>query len=113
LARPAGRATDFTVWLGSQDPDAQRFEAAARIAADHLAGVFGGRSEAALEAIHDVVGQNRTNPQAATAGLEQMNIAAGAIQGRGSVGGAGGASTPGALKKQAQKNLGADPLGVL
>jgi hypothetical protein len=42
-----------------------------------------------------------------------MNIAAGAIQGRGSVGGAGGASTPGALKKQAQKNLGADPLGVL
>jgi hypothetical protein len=109
----AGRATDFTVWLGSQDPDAQRFRAAAKIASDHLAGVFGGRSEAALEGIHSVIGENLTNPQAAIAGLEQMNIAAGAIQGRGSVGGAGGAPTPGALKKQAQKNLGTDPLGVL
>jgi hypothetical protein len=35
------------MWLGSQDPDAQRFKAARTIAADHLAGVFGGRSETA------------------------------------------------------------------
>lgn len=76
----AGRKTDFTVWVGSQDPDAQRFRAAAQIAADHLAGVFGGRSQAALKAIYDVVGKNTTNPAAAIAGLEQMGKAAGNIK---------------------------------
>ena len=80
----AGRKTDFTVWVGSQDPDAQRFRAAAQIAADHLAGVFGGRSQAALKAIYDVVGKNTTNPAAAIAGLEQMGKAAGNIQKSGS-----------------------------
>ncbi len=115
----SGRQTNFSEWIGSQDPDAQRFAAAARIAADHLAGVFGGRSEAALTQIYDIVGRNATNPAAALAGIEQMNVAAATIQGRGSVGGAGGPApggkqTPGAMKKQAQKNLGnADPLGVL
>ena len=79
----AGRATDFTKWVGSRDPDAQRFAAAARIAADHLAGVFGGRSKAALDAIYDAIGQNKTNPAAAVAALEQMNMAAAAIQGAG------------------------------
>ena len=79
----AGRATDVTKWLGSQDPDAQRFEAAARIAADHLAGVFGGRSEGALKAIHDVIGKNKTNPAAAAAALDQMMRAADVIQKRG------------------------------
>lgn len=80
----AGRKTDFTVWVGSQDPDAQRFRAAAQIAADHLAGVFGGRSQAALKAIYDVVGKNTTNPAAAIAGLEQMGKAAGNIRKSGS-----------------------------
>jgi hypothetical protein len=79
----AGRGTDFTRWVGSQDPDAQRFAAAARIASDHLAGVFGGRSQAALQAIYETIGQNKTNPAAAIAALEQMNIAAAAIQGAG------------------------------
>lgn len=76
----SGRYTNFTEWVGSQDPDAQRFRAAARIAADHLAGVFGGRSQAALDAIYSVVGQNTTNPAAAIAGLEQMSKAASNIQ---------------------------------
>lgn len=89
----AGRATDFTRWIGSQDPDAQRFAAAARIASDHLAGVFGGRSNAALQGIYDAIGQNKTNPAAAIAALEQMNIAAAAIQGRGAAG--GGVTQPG------------------
>ena len=79
----SGRQTDFTKWVGSQDPDAQRFAAAARIAADHLAGVFGGRSKAALDAIYDAVGQNKTNPTAGMAALEQMNIAAAQIQSSG------------------------------
>lgn len=89
----AGRKTDFTRWIGSQDPDAQRFAAAARIASDHLAGVFGGRSNAALQGIYDAIGQNKTNPSAAVAALEQMNVAAAAIQGRGAAG--GGVAQPG------------------
>jgi hypothetical protein len=84
----AGRATDFTKWVGSQDPDAQRFAAAARIASDHLAGVFGGRSKEALEGIYNAISQNKTNPEAAVAALEQMNIAAATIQRRGQGAGA-------------------------
>lgn len=76
----AGHITNFTQWVGSQDPDAQRFKAAAQIAADHLAGVFGGRSQAALAAIYDVVGKNITNPAAAIAGIQQMDKAAQNIQ---------------------------------
>jgi len=79
----AGRLTNFEQWVGSQDPDAQRFRSGARIAADHLAGVFGGRSEAALQGIYDVVGKNLTNPAAAIAGIDQMDKAAEIIQGRG------------------------------
>lgn len=70
-----GRKTDFTVWMGSQDPDAQRFRAARTIAADHLAGVFGGRSEAALSALDNAVGQFKDNPEAAIAGVKQLDKA--------------------------------------
>lgn len=68
----SGRITNFRTWLGSQSPEAQRFRAAAQVAADHLAGVFGGRSEAALDHIYSVVGENITNPKAALAGLDQI-----------------------------------------
>ena len=68
----AGRTTDFKVWLGSQDPDAQRFRAARTIAGDHLAGTFGGRSEAALTALDNALGQFKDNPKAALAGLDQL-----------------------------------------
>lgn len=71
----AGRKTDFNVWLGSQDPDAQRFRAARTIAGDHLAGVFGGRSEAALSAIDNAIGHFKDNPAAITAGLDQLDKA--------------------------------------
>lgn len=71
----AGRKTDFTVWLGSQDPDAQRFRAARTIAGDHLAGVFGGRSETALKALDDAIGQFKDNPAALQAGLDQLDKA--------------------------------------
>lgn len=71
----AGRKTDFTVWLGSQDPDAQRFRAARTIAGDHLAGTFGGRSEAALDALDKAIGQFKDNPAAVTSGLEQLKEA--------------------------------------
>jgi len=68
----AGRTTDLNVWLGSQDPDAARFNASARVLADHLAGVFGGRSEYALQAIHEVVGRFKDNPKALAAALNQL-----------------------------------------
>lgn len=90
----AGRITNFRQWVGSTDPAAQQFKAAARTAADHLAGVFGGRSQAALEALYDVIGNNITNPQAAIAGINQMAKAADAIQRIGSYRTVGGGGTP-------------------
>jgi len=70
-----GRTTDFSVWVGSQDPDAQRFRAARTIAGDHLAGVFGGRSEAALSALDEAIGHFKDNPEAVLAGLDQLDKA--------------------------------------
>ena len=90
----AGRITNFRQWVGSPDPAAQQFKAAARTAADHLAGVFGGRSQAALDAIYDVIGNNITNPQAAIAGINQMAKAADVIQRIGSYRTVGGGGTP-------------------
>jgi hypothetical protein len=71
----AGRKTDFTVWIGSQDPDAQAFRAARTIAADHLAGTFGGRSEAALQALDSAIGHFKDNPAAISKGLDQIDKA--------------------------------------
>ena len=68
----AGRKTDFTVWLGSQDPDAQRFRAARTIAGDHLAGTFGGRSETALASLDSAIGHFKDNPAAVDAGVNQL-----------------------------------------
>lgn len=85
----AGRKTDMTVWLGSQDPDAQRFRAARTIAGDHLAGTFGGRSEAALHALDNALGQFKDNPEAAMAGLDQLAGANKSFQKAGTVRSAG------------------------
>jgi hypothetical protein len=81
----AGRTTDFTVWVGSQDPDAQAFRAARTIAGDHLAGTFGGRSEAALQALDNAIGQFKDNPKALEAGLDQIEKAAGTFVNKGTV----------------------------
>ena len=67
-----GQSTEFKRWIGSQSPDAQRFAAARTIAGDHLAGTFGGRSEAALTALDNAIGQFKDNPEAALAGLDQL-----------------------------------------
>jgi hypothetical protein len=67
-----GQTTEFKRWIGGQSPDAQRFVAARTIAGDHLAGTFGGRSEAALTALDNAAGQFKDNPQAALAGLDQL-----------------------------------------
>lgn len=70
-----GQTSAFKQWLGSEDPDAQRFLAARTIAADHLAGTFGGRSEAALDALDKAIGQFKDNPTAAVAGIDQLTKA--------------------------------------
>jgi len=70
-----GQSSQFRQWIGSQDPDAQRFVAARTIAADHLAGTFGGRSEAALTALDNAIGQFKDNPTAAIAGVDQLTKA--------------------------------------
>ena len=80
----AGRELNFQEWIGSQDPDAQRFKAAARIAADHLAGVFGGRSQAALEAIYQTIGNNATNPASGGCRIGADEHCCGAYSGAGS-----------------------------
>ncbi len=87
----AGQVTALTQWLGTQDPDAQRFQAAATTAADHLMGVFGGRSSATGQRIEAAMGQFKTNHAAAIAALDQFAKAAQMIQQRGTrkvVGGA-------------------------
>ena len=80
----AGRMQKMAQWVGSQDPDAQRFTAAATTAADHLMGVFGGRSTWAGQRIEDAMAQLKTNPEAAIASLDQFDKAAKLIQGVGS-----------------------------
>lgn len=67
-----GQSSAFRQWIGSEDQDAQRFLAARTIAADHLAGTFGGRSEAALDALDKAIGQFKDNPRAMEAGLDQL-----------------------------------------
>ena len=86
----AGTLTDFETWWGSQDPDAARLRSAAVTVAGHLAGVFGGTSDAKLKDIKTVIGNNRTNPEAAIAAIEQMEKAAKNIQEQGVVHTVGG-----------------------
>jgi hypothetical protein len=87
-----GQTSAFKQWIGSEDPDAQRFLAARTIAGDHLAGTFGGRSEAALQALDKALGQFKDNPKAALAGLDQLSGANKSFQKAGTVHTAGSSS---------------------
>jgi hypothetical protein len=85
-----GQTSAFRQWIGSEDQDAQRFLAARTIAADHLAGTFGGRSEAALTALDNAIGQFKDNPAAAIAGVDQLSGANKSFMKAGTVHTAGG-----------------------
>lgn len=89
-----GQSSAFKQWLGSEDPDAQRFQAARTIAADHLAGTFGGRSEAALSALDKAIGEYKDNPKAAVAGIDQLLKANQVFQKAGSMRTVGGNTQP-------------------
>jgi hypothetical protein len=80
-----GRATDFSVWVGSQDPDAQAFVAARRTVADHGSGVFGARSAQAAAATEISAGKFKDNPDAILAGLGQLEKAFTQIGGQGTM----------------------------
>lgn len=80
-----GRKTQFAAWIGSQDPDAQKFLTARSILADHAAGVFGARSEAAVNAQRIAAGELKDNPDAILSGLNQIEKAMGTIKSRGVV----------------------------
>lgn len=111
----AGRKTDFTVWLGSQDPDAQAFRAAETIAADHLAGTFGARSETIVRNLHDAIGRFKDNPGAALAGINQIEKAAQTFQNAGTVKSAGSNAAKAAKTVRArdpQGNLHEAPAGT-
>ena len=92
----AGRVQKMQQWIGSQDPDAQRFTAAATTAADHLMGVFGGRSSATGLRIEAAMGELKTNPEATIAALDQFSKAAETIQSKGTRHVVGG--VPGQIK---------------
>lgn len=89
-----GQTEAFKNWIGSEDPDAKRFLNARTIAADHLAGTFGGRSEAALTALDNAIGQFKDNPDAAIAGIDQLTKANSRFERAGTVRSAGSNAAP-------------------
>ncbi len=73
----AGRATTLQAWLGSQSPDAQRFLTGATILGEHSAAVFGSRAQKVAEQIQNAATDPKINPEALTAGLDELNGIAG------------------------------------
>ena len=73
----AGRTTTAQAWLGSQSPDAQRFLTGATILGEHSAAVFGSRAQKVAEQIQNVATDPKINPDALTAGLDELNSIAG------------------------------------
>lgn len=95
----AGRATNAQAWIGSSDPDAVRYNAAAQYLADHSAGVFGGRGQYITQALHGLTDPKYT-PGGLNAALDEAEgaakgfVAAGTTHGKGVTGHAASASQP-------------------
>ena len=66
-----GQITRLQTWLGTQDPGAQQFLAAATFLSEHGVGVFGGRNIHSIEDLQNLMGNLKTNPAALKAALEQ------------------------------------------
>jgi hypothetical protein len=83
----AGRAQKVATWLGSQDPDAQTYQSAARYLADHSAGIFGARGEYIMNQLHSLTDPH-FNPAALNAALDEAErtaqhfVKAGTVHGR-------------------------------
>lgn len=81
----AGRKTEFAQWVGSEDPEAKRFQTARNTLADHASGVFGARSQYASQAQEIAAGRFKDNPDAIMAGLDQIEKAMKNIGGKGTM----------------------------
>jgi hypothetical protein len=68
----AGRGTNLSVWLGSQDPDAQRVRAAMEGGSLALAGIHGTRGQYSVAGLQKMLGDFKSNPAALNAGLDQL-----------------------------------------
>jgi hypothetical protein len=106
----AGRKVDFDVWLGSQDPDAQAFLSARDVASGHLAGTFGARAEKTITDLQHSIGQFKDNPQAALAGLSQVEKAVKLFEQKGQVKTTGSDVAKAAPAKRSLKNEMRPPL---
>lgn len=68
----AGRLTSLQAWMGSQDPDAQRFLAAQNFMAEHGSGMFGSRNKHVIDDIKNL-GRVSMNTPALLASLDQAD----------------------------------------
>jgi hypothetical protein len=90
----AGRVTQLTQWLGSQDKEAQRLTAAVNTLSAHLQSAFGGTSAPQSQEIAKIAADFKHNPEASIAALEQYAKAAETIKGLGAYRTVGGGATP-------------------
>ncbi len=67
----SGQLTKLQTFLGTQDPGAQQFLAAATFLSEHGVGVFGGRNIHSIQDLQNLMGNLKTNPEALKAALEQ------------------------------------------
>jgi hypothetical protein len=67
-----GQSQQFQKWIGSQDPDAQRFATAKAIAGEHAAAMFGSHSKEVIQQIDSALGSFRDNPAAAKAAMGEV-----------------------------------------
>jgi hypothetical protein len=75
----------FQKWVGSQDPDAQRFLTAHAIAGEHAAAMFGSHSKEVIEQIDNALGSFHDNPAAAKAAMSEVLGATGTFSKAGTV----------------------------
>lgn len=79
----AGRFQGFMSSIGLPTADASALNAAAKIAADHLAATFGNSSLPSIDALYSVVGNLRQSPEAALAALARVRESMTELAGRG------------------------------
>lgn len=114
----AGRAQNAQAWLGSSDPDAVTYNTAAQYLADHSAGVFGGRGQYIMQALHGLTDPKYT-PEGLNAALDEAGraaqgfVAAGATHAKGQLGHAAASAQPqGIYARDPQGNLHTAPAGT-
>lgn len=90
---------DFKKWLGSQDPDAQRFRTAHAIAGEHAAAMFGSHSAETIKQVDDALGSFHDNPASARAAMQEVLGATGVFSKAGNVRTQGSSGAGGGTQK--------------